>query len=67
MKHPNASAAGATTGSAVLVIWALSLVGVQVDGVVGAAIAGALATVVLLIGRRGVKGIASVVWRGGGP
>lgn len=67
MRHPNAAVAGATTGSAVLVIWALGLVGVGVDGVVGAAIAGALATAALFVGRKGIRGIMSIVWRGESP
>lgn len=64
-KHPNATAAVGGGGLGVIVVWALGLAGVDVPPEVAAAIAGGLAGIVLFIGRRGVKGLASVMWRGG--
>lgn len=63
--HPNATAAGATTVAAVLVVWGLGLLGVDVSTEVGIAVAGGLTTAILFVGRRGIKGVASIVWRGG--
>lgn len=64
MNHPNAAAAGTSSGLTVLVVWLLSLAGVDVSPEVAAALAGAVATVVLLIGRDGIGGVARIVWRG---
>jgi hypothetical protein len=63
--HPNAAAAAVSTGPAVLIVWVLGLTGLEIDPLVAAAIAGAVVSAGLLVGRRGVKGLASLVWRGG--
>lgn len=65
MSHPNATAAAGSGGLAVLVVWLLGMAGVAVSPEVAAAIAGAIATIVLFIGRRGLKGLARIIWRGG--
>jgi hypothetical protein len=63
---PNAAVAGGTTGAGVLVVWLLGYFGVALSAEVGAAIAGGAATVLLVIGRRGIKGTLQRVWRGAG-
>lgn len=64
-ENPNAAAAaGSGVGGGVVVVWLLGLAGVTVSAVTGAAIAGACATVFLFIGRRGIRGVARMVWRG---
>lgn len=63
-KHPNAIAAGGSSIGGVLVVWLLSLLGVEIDGVIGAAITGGLATVALFIGREGLRGLFRRLWRG---
>ena len=66
MTHPNATAAAGSGGVGVLVVYLLSIAGIDVPPEVAAAIAGALATVVLFVGSRGVRGIADLIWRGKG-
>jgi hypothetical protein len=63
---PNAAVAGGTTGAGVLVVWLLGYFGVDLSAELGAAIAGGAATVLLVIGRRGIKGTLQRVWRGAG-
>jgi hypothetical protein len=63
---PNATVAGGTTGVGVLIVWLLGRYGVNLSAEVGAAIAGGAATVLLVIGRRGIKGTLQRVWRGSG-
>lgn len=65
MSHPNATAAAGSGGLAVLVVWLLGMADVDVSPEVAAAIAGAIATVVLFIGRRGLRGLLGILWRGG--
>lgn len=63
--HPNAVVGGtAGIGGGTLVVWLLGLAGVEMTPEVGALIAGAASTVALLIGRKGVRGIARAIWRG---
>ena len=65
--HPNASLAGGTGGIGVLAVWLLNkYAGASLGPEAGAAITAGLATVALVIGRKGIKGIAGWVWRGGG-
>lgn len=63
---PNAVVAGGTTGVGVLVVWLLGYFGVDISAEVGAAIAGGAATVLLVIGRRGIKGTLQRIWSGSG-
>lgn len=65
MKHPNATVAGSTSGAGVLVVWILgNIFHVDVSAESGAAIAGGVATLALLVGRHGVRGIVHTIWRG---
>jgi hypothetical protein len=65
--NPNASVAAASTAAGVLLIWLLTSLGVDISPEVGAAISGLLASVVLWIGRDGIKGAISKVWGGDKP
>lgn len=67
MKNPNAVIGGSSgVGGGVVVVYALTLVGIDVDPMVGAAIAGVISAVVLYVGREGVRGLFRLVWRGRG-
>lgn len=65
--HANAAAGGGAGGAGVLLVWLLNRyadAGLSAED--GALISAAAATVVLLVGRRGLRGLARLVWRGGG-
>lgn len=65
MKHPNAlvgTAGGASLGPALVEI--LGLLGFEITGTLGAVIGGAAAGLLLLIGRKGFRGIARTLWHG---
>lgn len=64
--HPNATAAGSTGTAGVLIIAALGALGVTLSPIVAAAIVTAATTVVLIVGRRGLRGIGRLVWNGSG-
>jgi len=64
MNNPNAAVAGGGTSLSVLVVWLLGHFHVALSAEDGAVIAGALATVVLFIGREGIKGAWRRVWGG---
>jgi hypothetical protein len=55
-----------TSGSGVgaLAVWILGVVGVDMPPEIGAVVAGAIAGVVLSIGRNGIKGVVEKVWSG---
>lgn len=64
-KHPNAIVGGtAGIGGGTLVVWLLGTAGVEMTPEVGALIAGAASTLALLVGRKGIRGLARAVWRG---
>lgn len=62
--NPNASVAGGTTGLGVIVVFVLGALGVPVPPEVAVAGVGLVSTAVLVIGRRGIRGIARSIWRG---
>jgi hypothetical protein len=64
MSHPNAAAAAGMGGLGVLVVWLCGHLGVDLNSEQGAAIAVALASIVLFVGRRGVKGVIDLLWQG---
>jgi uncharacterized membrane protein YuzA (DUF378 family) len=65
MNHPNAAAAGGTTGAGVLAVWLLgSVFHVDLSAELGAVIAGATTTVFLFVGRRGLAGVWHLVIHG---
>jgi len=64
-RHPNASRA-LTHGSGLgaLAVWGVGLAGVDMPPEVAAAFAGAIASLFLLIGKRGLKGTFEDLWHG---
>lgn len=63
--NPNATAAGATSGLAAVITWTVGyFAGVDVPAPVAVAAAGAFSTVVLVIGREGIRGIFRRLWAG---
>ena len=66
-RHPNASRAlthGAGLGT--MIVWAVGLAGLEMPPEIAAAFAGAIASMFLLIGKRGIKGMIDDVWHGSG-
>lgn len=65
--HPNSNAAGVASGAAVLLVYLLhKYFNVDLSIYYAGLIVGGAATVVLFIGRDGIKGTALRVWRGSG-
>jgi hypothetical protein len=63
--HPNTLAAGLSGGASTLIVYLLNkYAGTNLDAQAGAAIATAVASVVLFIGRRGIRGTLSDIWNG---
>ena len=62
--NPNASTVGGVTVLAGLVTWGASALGYELDPAVSVAIAGAISTAVLFIGRTGIRGLARMIWKG---
>jgi len=66
-KHPNAKAAGGSAGALAVILYLLTLVGVELPEPplpVGIILGGAVSGLVLFIGRNGVRGLFRLVWRG---
>lgn len=64
-RHPNASRALTHGGGlGALTVWAVGLAGLEMPPEVAAAFAGAIASVALLVGRRGIKGTIQDLWHG---
>lgn len=66
-KHPNATAAGASTGAAALIAWLASLAGLTLPDPVAILAGGVLVVAVLAIGRDGLRTIIVRLWRGTPP
>jgi hypothetical protein len=64
-RHPNASRA-LTHGSGLgaLAVWAVGLAGLDMPPEVAAAFAGGIASLFLLVGRRGIRGTLHDLWHG---
>lgn len=66
-KNPNAATAGVTgVGFGTLLVWLLGHFGVQMDNEVAVVVATTVTTVVLFIGKRGLRGVIRKVWKGEG-
>lgn len=64
-KHPNAATAAGLTGPSVLIVWLLGRLGVvDISPEVAVVLAGVVISVGLLIGKRGIKGMLAMLWRG---
>lgn len=69
MTHPNAAAAAASAWIAAALIYLLGLFGVSVPDPpleVAIGLGGIASALALFIGRRGVRGLVSLIWRGQG-
>ena len=67
MKHPNATTSlAAGSGVGTLLVYALTAAGVNLPAEAAAALAGAVGSLALLIGRKGFRGLLRVLWRGKG-
>ena len=64
MKHPNAAVAAGGSGLSVFVVWLLGHFHIDLSAEDGAIVAGAVASIVLYIGRNGVKGVWRRLWEG---
>lgn len=62
--NPNAAVATGGVGAGTALVAILAACGVVFPPVVAAAIAGAVPIILLAIGRRGIRGIVRMVWRG---
>jgi hypothetical protein len=65
VKNPNAAVAAGGTSLSVFVVWLLGHFHVSLSAEDGAVIAGAVASVVLFVGRNGIKGLWAKIWNGG--
>lgn len=64
MKNPNAAVAAGGSSLSAIVVWLLGHFHVALSAEDGAVIAGAVSTVVLFVGREGIKGIWKKIWDG---
>lgn len=62
--HPNASVAGGTGLISILAILLLEKTGVELPAPIAAAVPVVLISATLFVGRRGLKGIARLLWKG---
>jgi hypothetical protein len=64
-EHPNAALGGGSAfGGGLLVVAVVGWLGFSLSAADGVLIAGALTTGALLVGRKGIRGIVRMVWRG---
>jgi hypothetical protein len=64
-RHPNASIAlGSGSGLGALVVWLVGLTGTPMPAEVGAVVGGLVAAAALFVGRRGILGAVTAIWRG---
>lgn len=63
-QHPNASLATGLGSLGVLLVWLSGNLGWSLNAEEASALSGSLTSLGLLIGRRGIVGIAKLVWRG---
>jgi len=64
-RHPSASVAlGSGSGVGASVVWLIGLSGTEVPPEISAVVAGTVAWVVLLVGRRGIKPSLKALWDG---
>ena len=62
--HPNASLAAASGSVSGVIVWALSLWGITLTAYDGIYVATGVITITLAIGKRGIRGLCRIVWRG---
>lgn len=62
--HPNTTVSVGGSGVGVLIVWLAGHFGVSLSAEEGVVIAGAVTTAALFVGRKGLRGIARMIWRG---
>lgn len=63
--HPNATLSGTTGALATVAVWfSTSVLGLDMDATVGAAVATTLSAFALVLGRRGLRGLLRLMWAG---
>lgn len=64
-RNPNASIAlGSGSGLGALIVWLVGLGGTDVPPEISAVVGGAVASVFLFVGRRGIRGAIMQLWNG---
>ena len=64
-RNPNASVAlGWGSGAGTLLVWLVGLSGVEMPAEVAAVVGGAVASLMLFLGREGIRGALERVWWG---
>lgn len=66
MKHPNAMLASGMTPLALLLYQGVKALGYELSPDEAILYAGGVVTVALFVGRRGIVGVAKLLWRGSG-
>lgn len=64
MQHPNAATATGSIGPAVLLIWLAGHYGIDLNAEQATVATGLFIAAGLFVGKRGVKGVARILWRG---
>lgn len=64
MTHPNAATAATATGPAVLVVWLAGHYGIDLNAEQATVATSLFIAAVLFVGKRGLKGVVRIVWRG---
>lgn len=63
-KHPNASTATGLSGLGVAAVWLLGRYGVTLSGEESVMVGGAVTSAGLFVGKRGIRGVFRLIWRG---
>lgn len=63
-QHPNASLATGLGSFGVLLVWVAGNLGLSLNAEEASAASGAVTSIGLVIGRRGIIGIVRMIWRG---
>jgi hypothetical protein len=67
LRNPTPSVAvGSGSGIGALIVWVIGLSGTEVPPEMSAVVAGTIAWLVLLVGRRGIKPSIYAIWNGSG-
>jgi hypothetical protein len=64
LNHPNAAAAAVLTGPAAVIVWLAERGGIEMPATVAVTVGGFVIAFGLLVGRKGIRGIARILWRG---
>lgn len=62
--HPNATTAGASSASVLVVVWIAQMLGADLSPELAVVFSGVWAAIVLAIGRNGIRGVVRKIWHG---